>query len=97
MGIVSNKGSKYSMEVKQEAVRRLANGTATYETEAKRIGCHEKSISNWVRLYGASSPNLPTTKATRAKRAKQASLKTRALIAISFACPHCGGPVEVPA
>lgn len=57
---------------------------------AEKMEISSGTLARWTRdpRYAAVAGNgLPTTKRKTQKR-------TRALVATSFVCPHCGGPIS---
>lgn len=47
---------KYSLEFKEQAVRRVIDGSRPIVDVAGEINVHEGTLSNWVRLYRDSHP-----------------------------------------
>ncbi len=47
---------KYSLEFKEQAVRRVIEASRPIVDVAAEIGVHEGTLSNWVRLYRENNP-----------------------------------------
>jgi transposase len=47
---------KYSVEFREQAVRRVLDGPRPVVDVAKEINVHEGTLSNWVRLFKNSHP-----------------------------------------
>ena len=58
---------KYSLEFKDQAVRRVVDGPRPVIDVAKEINVNEGTLSNWVRLYRDSHPveDKPLTQSER--------------------------------
>lgn len=58
---------KYSLEFKDQAVRRVIDGSRPVVDVAKEINVNEGTLSNWVRLYRDAHPveDKPLTQSER--------------------------------
>ncbi len=58
---------KYSLEFKDQAVRRVIDGSRPVVDVAREINVNEGTLSNWVRLYRDSHPveDKPLTQSER--------------------------------
>ena len=58
---------KYSLEFKDQAVRRVIDGSRPVIDVAREINVNEGTLSNWVRLYRDSHPveDRPLTQSER--------------------------------
>ena len=53
---MSRQYQKYSVEFREQAVRRVLDGPRPVVDVAKEINVHEGTLSNWVRLFKNSHP-----------------------------------------
>jgi transposase-like protein len=60
---------KYSLEFKEQAVRRVIEASRPIVDVAVEIGVHEGTLSNWVRQYRVAHPveDRPLTLSERAQ------------------------------
>ena len=63
---------RYSAEFKDQAVRRVIDGSRPIVDVAKELGIHEGTLSNWVRRYRDEHPveEKPLTQSERARLAE---------------------------
>ena len=63
---------KYSLEFKEQAVRRVIETSRPIVDVAAEIGVHEGTLSNWVRLYRENNPQeeKPLNQSERARLAE---------------------------
>ncbi len=92
----------YSDAVKRKAVDRVLSGRVTISEYAEDKGMSDSVVRHWChdpryggrddafRRNGAGAVNggLPT-------KPKQPARRAKALVPVTFACPHCGGLVDV--
>ncbi len=85
--------------VKRAAVKRMESGKSTQAQEAKRAGVTSQSVAYWRGKYGTNGDAPPSSLPTKAGAPKRRvhKPKPKALVPTSYACPHCGGLVEVAA
>jgi transposase len=60
---------KYSLDFREQAVRRVIDGPRPVVDVAKEIRVHEGTLSNWVRQYRVDHPvdEVPLTMSERAR------------------------------
>ena len=60
---------KYSLEFREQAVRRVIDGSRPVADVAREIHVHEGTLSNWVRQYRENHPpeEKPLTASERAR------------------------------
>lgn len=88
---------KFADRVKRTVVRRIANGSSIV-AEAHRLDVSRTVVDTWTKdpRYQSETPRasaLPMKSAT----ARPGRGKAKALVPTGFACPHCGGKIEVAA
>lgn len=88
----------YSEAVRRRALKMSAEGLSIEAISAK-LGCSPTSVSNWrkqdrfggsTRRAESQTSGLPTIKAPSVRVSKP-----RPLVAVEYACPHCGGRVSM--
>lgn len=82
----------YPLQTRLDVVARRLNGESIAALAAEFGVKNPSTIHQWISRYRdtqtATEPGLPTT-----VRKGNYGARPKALVATSFSCPHCGGPI----